>query len=92
MMTINNLPKKTQKTELSIRAEAQFGGRGLLVIEHDLLDQLTDWVRNDSQTAVARELGIKVPTLNPVLHGKRGVSGRLADRLGWERVTVFVKR
>lgn len=91
-MAVSGLPKKTQKTELSIRAEAQFQGRGLIAIEHDLLDQLTDWARDKSQTAVAEELGIKAPTLNQVLHGKRPVSEALAKKLGWERVTMFVKR
>lgn len=63
-----------------------------MAIQHDLLDQLTDWVRKDSQTVVAKELGISRAFLNQVLHGKRGMSDTLAARLGWERATVFVKR
>jgi len=91
-MPVSRLPKKTQKTELSIRAEAAFQGRGLIAIQHDLLDQLSDRVHNDSQTSVARELGVSRAFLNQVLHGKRPVSETLARKLGWERVTVFVKR
>lgn len=91
-MAISVQPKKTAKMVFSILAEHQFRDRGLLVIEHDLLDQLTDWVRNDSQRVVAGELGISVAYLNDVLHGRRSVSEALARRLGWERATVFVKR
>lgn len=78
--------------DCSIRAQAKLGGNGMLAIEHDLLDQLTDRVLSSSQCKVAAELGVSTSYLNDVLRGRRCVSDHLAMRIGWQRVVVFVKR
>lgn len=62
-----------------------------IAVEHDLRDQLTGMVLGSSQTAVAAQLGITVQYLNDILHGKRGISNRIAQVLGWRELVVFVK-
>jgi hypothetical protein len=63
-----------------------------IAIEHDLRDELSAAVeREGTQTALARDLGISGVYLGDVLHGRRGISEKLAGKLGWRKVTVFVK-
>ena len=65
---------------------------GTLAVEHDLRDELTAAVeREGTQTALARDLGISESFLGDILHGRRGISEKLANKLGWKRVTVFVR-
>ena len=60
--------------------------------EHDILDDLTFAVeRMGSQTAVAKDLGIGESFLGDILHGRRKVCKYLAGKLGWRKVTVFLK-
>ncbi len=61
--------------------------------ERDLLRLLTAMVEADgsSQRSVAKELGISAVFLGDILHGRRGVSATVAERLGYRRVVVFVQ-
>jgi hypothetical protein len=72
-------------------AGRKLGGR-VLFVEHDVRNRLTDMVIESSQKQVADELGISGPFLNDVLLGRRGISPRLAEKLGFEKVMVFVGR
>jgi hypothetical protein len=63
-----------------------------LAVEHDLRDNLTDLVeRSGTQTALARDLGISGVYLCDILHGRRGISEKLAGKMGWRKVTVYVR-
>ena len=42
-----------------------------------------------TQTALARELGVSLPYLNDVLHGRRELAGKVLDALGLERVISY---
>ena len=42
-----------------------------------------------SQRRAAKELSISASYLGDVLHGKRGVSDELAQRLGWRRTVRY---
>lgn len=44
--------------------------------------------KHGSQTAAAAALGISVPYINDMLHGKRNVSDEMLDKLGLKRVVV----
>lgn len=57
-----------------------------------LLDELTARCEASSQTILARELGISVSYLGDVLHGRRGISDRMARALGYERLTVYRRK
>ena len=91
-MAIREQPEKTKEMKLSTRAERLLDGSARVATEHDILDELTDRVRDESQRAVASALGFSTPYLNDVLHGRRGISITLAERLGWKRMVVFVKK
>lgn len=59
--------------------------------EHDIRDFLTGMIEAGSQKAVADRFGISTGYLGDVIHGRRGVSGEFAKKLGFERVVVFRK-
>ncbi len=60
--------------------------------EHGMMDLVTELVdRHGSQTAVARLLGISTGQLGDILHGRRPVTAKVAARMGWKRLTVFVR-
>lgn len=90
-MAIREQPEKTKEMKLSTRAERLLDGSARVATEHDILDELTDRVRDESQRAVASALGFSTAFLNDVLRGRRSISDHLAERMGWERVTVFIK-
>ena len=80
------------KLHASARAYVQLSG-AKIVAEHDMRDTLTVMIdERGSQRAVAQELGVSQAYLGDVLHGRRGVSAKLAGKLGYERVVVFVRR
>jgi hypothetical protein len=84
-----------QATDRAIKALGKGGVPvlGPMAVAHDMNDVLT-WlveVEFGSQTALAKELGISVAYLNDVLHARRPVSAELAEKIGWKRVTVFIK-
>lgn len=61
--------------------------------EHAMRDLLTLEVEHwGSQAALASKLGISTSWLNDLLRGKKPVSLEVAERLGMERITVFVRR
>jgi hypothetical protein len=76
--------------KLSILAERHING-SMIAVEHDLRDQISELVHVSSQTEAARELGISVGYLNDVLHGRRPISVRLAQKLGWKKLAVFMR-
>lgn len=41
------------------------------------------------QVALAKELGVSLPYLNDVLHGRRELAGKVLDALGLERVISY---
>lgn len=60
--------------------------------EHQMRDAITDLVDElGSQVAVADQLRLCPSHLNDILHGRRGISDRVAERLGWRKVSVFVR-
>lgn len=59
----------------------------------DPLQLVKDYVaKAGSQTAAARTLGVSVPYLNDILHGRRKLSDRFLEKLGLTRVVVAQKR
>ena len=59
--------------------------------EHDMRDILTELVEShESQRAVADMLGISTSYLNDLLHGRRGVSERLATRMGYKKLSIYM--
>jgi DNA-binding transcriptional regulator YdaS (Cro superfamily) len=48
--------------------------------------------RAGTQIALARELGVGQPLINDVLSGRREVSPRLAEALGFAKETVFIPK
>lgn len=74
-------------------------GNCQIMIEHDVLDLLTEMSsgkeksgKRRSQTNVAKDLNFSTGFLGDVLHGRRNVTEKLAERLGLEQVTVYVRR
>lgn len=66
---------------------------GIIACEHDMLDLLSELVAiRGSQKAVADEFGISKAHLGDILRGKKPIGPRVAEKLGWERVTVFRKK
>lgn len=66
---------------------------GEIATEHDMRDAIADMIaRHGTQAAVAREIGVSQAHLHDIMVGKRSVGGRVAEKLGWEKVRVFRKR
>lgn len=60
--------------------------------EHQMRDAITELVETlKTQKAAAEHLGISGVYLGDILHGRRGISDRVAERIGWKRVVVFVR-
>jgi hypothetical protein len=76
--------------KLSILAQKHING-SLVAVEHDLRDQISELVHVSSQTEAAKELHTSTGYLNDVLHGRRAISGRLAQELGWKKLAVFMR-
>ena len=65
-----------------------------LFVARNLLQEINARVmahNQGGQRIVADELGFTASYLNDVLHGKRGISDELARRLGYRKLTVFVR-
>lgn len=79
--------------QISSRARKIIADDALICAEHDILEALTITVEEQSsQRKVAADLGVSAVYLGDVLHGRRGVGAGLAEKLGWDKVTVFVRR
>ncbi len=66
---------------------------GVVACEHDLLDIISQLVMvRGSQKAVADELGVSKAHLGDILHGKKAIGPTVADKLGWKRMTVFMRK
>lgn len=57
-----------------------------------VLMELAYLCKRDSQVATAKRLGFSSAFINDVLHGRRGITDALADKLGYERVTRFIPK
>jgi len=76
---------------LSKHAQEYFVGKRVMT-PHDMRDELTGMIEAfGSQKIVAIELGISQGYLGDLLHGHRDFSVTIARRMGFERVTVFVR-
>jgi len=58
--------------------------------EH-VMAELRQRVSGSTQAAVARELGISLQHVNDLLNGRRKMSERVAQALGYRREIVFRK-
>lgn len=77
--------------KIAPRLSAQVSGKRMLS-EHDMRELLDAMIEtHGSQRAFADELGISTGQLNDVLHGRRGVSGGVGEKLGFGRLIVFVE-
>lgn len=59
--------------------------------EEELVGVLRKMVGQSSQKQVSADLKIARAFLNDVLHGRRAVTSRLANGLGYERTIVYRK-
>ncbi len=70
----------------------QRGGGELKVSETDVLDALRSLItREGGQRAVARSLDVSAAYINDILHGRRGVSERIANALGFSQQVTYQK-
>lgn len=77
--------------EISERAAKELNGR--VVTTHDLLDRITAMIdAGKTQGEVAGELGVSPIMLHSVLHGRKEIGVRIPEKLGFERVVVWVRR
>ena len=66
---------------------------GHVATEHDLLDVLSDIVSlKGTKRAVAAQFGVSEAYLGDVLLGRRTLGSKLAEGLGYEKVTVYRKK
>ena len=95
-------PNKSKNMANSVKIAKlaqKYLGNCQIMIEHDVLDLLTDMSsgkeksgKRKSQTNVARDLGFSTGFIGDVLHGRRNVTEKLAERLGLEQIVVYVSR
>ena len=60
--------------------------------QSEVLQELREQVAESSQSEVARSLGLAVSMVNDLLRGRRDVSDRVAELLGFTREVIFRKR
>ena len=58
----------------------------------DVMAELRSRVAASTQRAVATDLGVSFQHLNDLLNGRRAMSERIAEAMGYERKIVFRKR
>ena len=91
MTEIRKTPENRNEIKLSRLTTEKYAGC-TIHIAWDLRKKLAAMIEDrGTQKAVADELGISTSWLNDILIG-RGDVANLADKLGLERVTVFVER
>lgn len=56
-----------------------------------LVRLLEEKIKRSTQKEVAQELNISRSYLNDIIHEKRSISNNLANKLGYEKVTTFVR-
>ena len=61
------------------------------VASFDLIQMLRSRARQSSQKQVAAELGISPQFLNDLLWGRKEITPRVAEVMGYRREVVFVK-
>lgn len=58
--------------------------------EQDVLNRLKEYAKEiGSPAEAARQLGITPQYIGDILHGNRGISEAIANKLGYRKVTVF---
>ncbi len=78
---------------LTERTRELFAGAEKIATDHDIREQLTETVeKTGSQKLVARSLGVSKSYIGDLLLGRRGISPEMAERLGWKKVEVFVRK
>jgi len=76
---------------LTERADALLMGE--IVTGHDLLDMISSMVdAKGTKRAVAAQFGISEHFLGDVLLGRRPMSAKLAEALGYEKITVYRRK
>lgn len=66
---------------------------GEVATEHDMLDAIAAMIETSgTKRGAAARLGISTPFLMDVMIGRRPISAGLAKKMGWERLTLFVRR
>lgn len=55
-----------------------------------VVDRLWEYIgRGCNQTQLAKRIGVSVPFVNDILHGKREPSGKVLEFLGLERIVIY---
>jgi hypothetical protein len=81
---------KTRNNEMKATSRARELLAGEVATEHDVRDMITEMIEvGKTQTKVAARLGVSTSALGDILHGRRGVGGKVARNLGYERVVVY---
>jgi hypothetical protein len=61
------------------------------ISDEELVQILWERVRKSSQKKVCAELQVGPAFMNDVLHGRRSITTRLAEALGYQRIVVYRK-
>jgi hypothetical protein len=62
------------------------------ITEDDMLVIVKEKVNGSRQCEAAKRLRVSTSLLSDVLNGRKGVSDQLAQKFGYERRVVFVKK
>ena len=57
-----------------------------------LIEELGRRAQESSMTEIARQVGVSVVYISEILRGKRPMSDRVAEHLGYERLVIYRKR
>lgn len=57
-----------------------------------VLNDLRQKAEQLGQTQLAKDLGISLSMMNDLVHGRRDISERVAEALGYSREIIFRKR
>ena len=60
--------------------------------QDDLLKELRAMVAESSQTSVAVKFGVTPQMVNDLVHGRRDISDRIAQLMGYEREIIFRRK
>jgi hypothetical protein len=63
-----------------------------MIENDDILKMLEIKLKSKTQTALAREMGIKISYLNDVIHGRTQPGPAILDYLGFKRVPTIVEK
>lgn len=84
--------RKKEDFHFSDRSLSLVGDSVRFLTEHDLLNELTEYVEAlGSQVFAALELEISVSYLNDILHGVRRIGPKVQKKLMVRRVVLYVR-